>query len=67
MIVGLLFTFAYILMCTSHKVLGTETPMLEPENYLLAGWFGLKDGINPQGIGTIGMLLNFIVTSPFPR
>ena len=62
MIVGLLFTFTYILMCTSHKVLGTETPMLEPENYLLAGWFGLKDGINPQGIGTIGMLLNFIVT-----
>ncbi len=62
MIVGLLFTFTYIVLCTSDKILGDETPMLAPENYLLAGMFGLKEGINPQGIGTVGMVLNFIVT-----
>ena len=64
MIVGLVFTLVYIVMATSHKVLPMffEVPLLAPENYLLAGWFGMEQGISPQGIGTIGMLLNFAVT-----
>ena len=64
MIVGLLFTLLYIVACTTHKVLPmfTDVPLLAPQNYLLAGWFGIKEGISPQGIGTIGMVLNFIVT-----
>ena len=51
-------------MATSHKVLPMfyDAPMLSPENYFLAGWFGMEQGISPQGIGTIGMLLNFVVT-----
>ena len=64
MIVGLAFTLAYIVMATSHKVLPMffEVPLMGPENYLLAGWFGMEQGISPQGIGTVGMLLNFVVT-----
>lgn len=64
MIVGLAFTLTYIVMATSHKVLPMfyDAPMLSPENYFLAGWFGMEQGISPQGIGTIGMLLNFVVT-----
>lgn len=64
MIVGLLFTLAYIVMCTTNKVLPMffVEPLLTPDNYLFAGWFGLEQGISPQGIGTIGMLLNFVVT-----
>jgi len=64
MIVGLLFTLTYIVMCTTNKVLPMffEEPLLAAEHYLFAGWFGLEQGISPQGIGTIGMLLNFVVT-----
>ena len=64
MLVGLLFTMAYIVMCTTDKVLPMffDAPMLAAENYLLAGWFGIEQGISPQGIGTVGMVLNFIVT-----
>ena len=56
MIVGLAFTLVYIVMCTSHKVLPMffEQPMLTSDQWLL--------GISPQGIGVVGMLLNFIVT-----
>jgi cation/acetate symporter len=64
MIIGLLFTLVYIVMCTTNKVMPMffEEPLLKPENYFLAGWFGLEQGISPQGIGTVGMLLNFFVT-----
>jgi cation/acetate symporter len=66
MIVGLVFTLVYIVMCTTDKVLPMffekGEPLLAPENYLMAGWFGLEQGISPQGIGTVGMLLNFVIT-----
>ena len=56
MIVGLVFTMSYIVMCTSEKVLPLffKAPILTEDQWLL--------GISPQGIGTLGMLLNFIVT-----
>ena len=56
MIVGLGFTMAYIVMCTADKVLPMffDSPMLSSDDW----WFG----ISPQGIGTVGMLLNFVVT-----
>lgn len=65
MIVGLAFTLTYIVLCTTHKIAPTffTEPLLSKENYLLAGWFGEGSaGIEPQGIGTLGMLLNFVVT-----
>lgn len=48
---GLIFTATCIIMMQSVKILGTPQPML-------------KDfmGINAQGIGTVGMVLNFIVS-----
>ena len=46
MVVGLLFTTVYI-VTTAPKLLG---------------WDPWLFGINPQGIGTIGMLLNAVVT-----
>jgi len=56
MIVGLVFTLVYIVLCTSHKVL----PMLFTQEILpKEQWLF---GISPQGIGTVGMLLNFVVT-----
>lgn len=56
MVVGLAFTMMYIVMCTAEKVLPMffEAPILAREDW----WFG----ISPQGIGTLGMLLNFVVT-----
>ncbi len=56
MIVGLVFTLVYIVACTADKVLPMffDAPWLTPDQWLL--------GISPQGIGTVGMLLNFIVT-----
>jgi cation/acetate symporter len=53
MVVGLAFTGIYILGNTAHKVLpGVDQP-----------WFGAWClGIGPQGIGTVGCALNFIVT-----
>lgn len=64
MTTGLLFTLVYIVLCTTQNVLPMffKLPLLAKENYLLAGWFGMQDGVSPQGIGTIGMLLNFAVT-----
>lgn len=49
MLTGIIFTAYYIITCVFFG--------MEP-------WtFGLfESGINPQGIGTVGMLLNFIVT-----
>lgn len=56
MIVGLGFTMAYIVACTADKVLPFlfQEPMLAPHQWLL--------GISPQGIGTVGMAINFAVT-----
>ena len=56
MIVGLVFTLGYIVLCTADKVLPLffEAPVLTPDQWL---W-----GISPQGIGTLGMLLNFAIT-----
>ncbi len=51
MIVGISFTAAMILMMRSVQLLGTETPIMT--DFL---------GITAQGIGTVGMILNFIVT-----
>ena len=56
MIVGLVFTMVYLVMCTSNKVLPMffEHELLTKDQWLF--------GISPQGIGTVGMLLNFVVT-----
>lgn len=56
MITGLVFTMGYIVLCTTHKVLPMffEQSILTPDQWLF--------GISPQGIGTVGMLLNFMVT-----
>jgi len=56
MIVGLLFTSTYIVLCTADKVLPFlfDAPILAKENWLF--------GISPQGIGTIGMVINFVLT-----
>lgn len=64
MIVGLTFTLVYIILCTTNKLAPWlyEQPILAKESYLFAGWFGLEEGISPQGVGTVGMLLNFVVT-----
>lgn len=49
-VVGLVFTFVMIVMMRSVQLLGTQAPLLN--DFL---------GINAQGIGTVGMVLNFIV------
>lgn len=49
MIVGLLFTFAYILY---FKFINPESNT--PDNW----WFG----VSPEGIGTLGMIFNFITS-----
>lgn len=56
MIVGLTFTLVYIVMCTSHKVLPMffERELLTSDQWLF--------GISPQGIGVVGMVLNFVIT-----
>ena len=56
MIVGLLFTITYIVLCTADKVLPFlfDAPLLAQENWLF--------GISPQGIGTVGMAINFVLT-----
>ncbi len=51
MVTGLLFTGTFIVLNRSVQIFGTEAP--------LAGEFL---GISAQGIGTVGMVLNFVVT-----
>ncbi|PDV96957.1 sodium:solute symporter family protein [Candidatus Chloroploca asiatica] len=51
MLVGLIFTAVMILMMQSVRIFGTAEPLMG--NFL---------GISAQGIGTIGMILNFVVT-----
>ncbi|MEM6314221.1 MAG: hypothetical protein AAF743_09045, partial [Planctomycetota bacterium] len=62
MVVGLSFTAFYILTQTGAKILGPDVADLlfgAPGSFLREPWVL---GINAQGIGTIGMLLNFAVT-----
>ncbi len=56
MIAGLVFTSTYIVMCTSHLILPMyfSGPVLTQQQWL---W-----GISPEGIGTVGMVLNFAIT-----
>lgn len=51
MLVGLIFTGTMIVLMRSPQILGTETPIIK--DFLT---------ISAQGIGTIGMLLNLIVS-----
>jgi cation/acetate symporter len=51
MIVGIVFTATMIILMRSSKLIGTETNLIE------SVW-----GISAQGIGTLGMLLNLVVT-----
>lgn len=51
MLVGLIFTFSMIVMMRADRVLGMDAPIID-------SFFG----INAQGIGTVGMVLSFIVT-----
>ena len=52
MLSGLLFTAVYILGCRADKILGLAEPLFGPWCF----------GISPEGIGTVGCILNFIVT-----
>ncbi len=52
MIVGIVFTAIYIVGNRSDKILGTNEPLMGPWCF----------GISAEGIGTIGCLLNFVVT-----
>jgi cation/acetate symporter len=52
MVSGLLFTAITILMIRSQQILGTPEPILRD-------FFG----VNAQGVGTIGMLINFAVVA----
>ncbi|MCF6411704.1 sodium:solute symporter family protein [Pseudalkalibacillus salsuginis] len=49
--VGLAFTVIMILLMRSPQVFGTETPVIE--SFL---------GINAQGVGVVGALLNFVIS-----
>jgi cation/acetate symporter len=53
MIVGLAFTFVMIVLMRIHVI--TEGAIAEPV-------IGSFLGVNAQGIGVVGMILNFIVT-----
>jgi cation/acetate symporter len=56
MLTGLIFTIIMIGGMRSVPLLGTATPMIPP-------FFG----INAEGIGTVGMILNFIVSFAVSR
>lgn len=56
MISGLIFTTAMILMMKADKLLGAEAP-------LFSTWLD----ISPEGIGTIGMVVNVVVTIVISR
>ncbi len=50
MSIGLAFTMIMILLMRSTKIFGTAEPMMD-------SFFG----INAQGVGTVGMVLNFVI------
>jgi cation/acetate symporter len=52
MLCGLVFTSGFILLNRSVEIFGTQAPLVD--SFL---------GISAQGIGTVGMLLNFAVTA----
>ena len=56
MLVGLAFTLLMILLMKADKLLGMEAPIIQN-----------VAGISAEGIGTLGMLLNFIVTLVISR
>jgi len=56
MVTGLLFTMTMILLIRSVPILGTAEPLLD-------SFFG----INAQGVGTIGMVINFVVSLTVSR
>ena len=56
MIVGISFTMIMIILMRSSKLLGTETDIITD-----------VIGISAQGIGVVGMLLNFVVTFAVSR
>ncbi len=64
MIVGILFTAIYIIACRSDRVLGFDQPLMTP-------WFKdsswMPNGLRPEGVGAIGLALNFIVAMVVSR
>jgi cation/acetate symporter len=52
-LVGLIFTVVMIALMRSHAVFGLEEPVMHYRDFI---------GINAQGIGIVGMVLNFIVS-----
>ncbi|MBK8967490.1 MAG: cation acetate symporter [Lewinellaceae bacterium] len=56
MVIGLVFTIAMILLMKADKLFGLEAPYIKNVG-----------GISAEGIGTIGMLLNFLVTMVLSR
>ncbi|WDI44020.1 sodium:solute symporter family protein [Bremerella sp. P1] len=64
MIVGILFTAIYIILCRSDRVLGFDEPLMTP-------WFQgsswMPNGLRPEGVGAIGLALNFIVAMTISR
>lgn len=64
MIVGILFTAIYIILCRSDRVLGFDEPLMMP-------WFQgsswMPNGLRPEGAGAIGLALNFIVALTLSR
>ncbi|HHH40887.1 MAG TPA: cation acetate symporter [Chloroflexi bacterium] len=55
-LVGLIFTMLMIILIRSQKLLGTSEPLLE--SFL---------GINAQGVGVVGAILNFIIAFAISR
>lgn len=55
-VIGLTFTFTMILLMRSPQIFGTDTPILD--DFL---------GINAQGIGVVGMVLNFVAALVISR
>jgi len=64
MIVGILFTAVYIILCRSDRVLGFDEPLMTPW-FLGSSW--MPNGIRPEGVGAIGLALNFIVALTISR
>lgn len=64
MIVGILFTAVYIILCRSDRVLGFDEPLMTP-------WFQgsswMPNGLRPEGVGAIGLALNFLVAIVISR
>ncbi|MBA2113068.1 sodium:solute symporter family protein [Bremerella alba] len=64
MIVGILFTAIYIILCRSDRVLGFDEPLMTP---WFQGSYLIPNGLRPEGVGAIGLALNFIVAFTISR